>query len=225
MLRPRKRITKKEIKEDPLVTNYLKVQNWLKKHSKQINIAIGGIIVVLLIVLIAVRSKRQAEIKAESQLSVVEQFYYQMDYNKVVQQMPEIIDKYRGTRAAGEAAFFVANSYYNLKDYDNSIKYFTICYKTLTKDPIYAPSSYAGIAQSLEMQEKYSEAAAMFEKAASEFDKLFSAPFYFKSAARCFAASGDSVKAKQILQKVIDNYPSFEFKNEVLFQLKSLGHS
>ena len=117
MLRPRKRITKKEIKEDPLVTNYLKVQNWLKKHSKQINIAIGGIIVVLLIVLMAVRSKRQAEIKAESQLSVVEQFYYQMDYNKVVQQMPEIIDKYRGTRAAGEAAFFVANSYYNLKDY------------------------------------------------------------------------------------------------------------
>jgi len=225
MLRPRKKIAKKEIKEDPIVTLYFNFQNFLKTYSKYINIGISAVIVIFLIVLLSVRSKKRAEMVAEGQLGIAEQYYYAGNYDRVIQQMPAIVDKYAGTRAAGEAAFFIANSYYNNKDYDNSLKYYKICVKTISSDPIYTPASYAGMGDCYEMQKKYKEAAEMYEKAAHKFDKSFSAPFYLKSAARCYEEAGNSVKAKEILQALLDNYPSFEFKSEVSFLLNSLNHN
>jgi len=222
MLQPRKRISKKEIREDPLVTKYLRFQKFFQAHTKQINIGAAVVVAVLVIAILAVRSKNRAEFSAAGQLAVAEQFYYQGDYNRVVTEMPGIIDKYSGTRAAGEAAFFVANSYYEMQDFENSITFFKRCAKNLVSDPVYAPSSYAGIGQCLEMQGKYKEAAAMFEKAGADFTDVFSAPFYLQSAARCNMSAGDSEKAEQLLERVLDTYADYEFKQEVLFMLNSL---
>ena len=225
MLKPRKKIAKKEIKEDPVVKLYVNFQKYLRNNSKYINIVIGSVAVILLIILFSVKSKKKAEMAAEGQLGVAEQYYYQGAYDRVIQQMPAIVDKYAGTRAAGEAAFFIANSYYNSKNYDNSLKYYQICIKTISSDPVYTPASYAGMGDCLEMQKKYKEAAEMYEKAANKFEKLFSAPFYLKSAARCYEEAGNSAKAKEILQALLDNYPLFEYKSEVAFLLNTLNHN
>ena len=47
MLRPTRKITKREIKEDPLVTAYVKVQRFLRENSKILNVGFTIVIIVL----------------------------------------------------------------------------------------------------------------------------------------------------------------------------------
>ena len=51
MLRPRKKIHRKEIKEDALVTNYFRVRKLVDRYSRQINI---GLIALLAIAVVEV---------------------------------------------------------------------------------------------------------------------------------------------------------------------------
>ena len=57
MLKPKKRITRKEIKQDKLVTIYFKVNDWLNENSKYV---VGvGIALVIIIAAAFIFSSRQ----------------------------------------------------------------------------------------------------------------------------------------------------------------------
>ena len=47
MLKPRKQITKKQLKEDSLVTFYFKAQEWLEVHGKTLMIAAAAVLLAI----------------------------------------------------------------------------------------------------------------------------------------------------------------------------------
>ena len=61
MLRPRKHITKKDIKEDTFVTVYLKIRKFVQKHNRYLNIGLLAIPVIVIVAILMVRSKKNAE--------------------------------------------------------------------------------------------------------------------------------------------------------------------
>jgi len=69
MLKPRKKISKKQIKEDPLVTTYFKSIDFVREHQQKFT---TGLIVILAAVVLLVmlgRSKRTANFNASEQLA------------------------------------------------------------------------------------------------------------------------------------------------------------
>ena len=79
MLRPRKRISKREIKEDALVTYYIRVQKFIKQYSKQLNIAFLSFLFIIVVAVLMIRSKRNADITSHAQLGIGEQLYFSMN--------------------------------------------------------------------------------------------------------------------------------------------------
>ena len=222
MLRPRKHITRREIKEDTLVTVYFKVRKFIQKHSRYLNIGLLAIPVIVIVAVLMVRSKRNAEFNAAEQLSVAEQSYQTADYSTSIDALAQIINGYPGTRAAGEAAFYLGNVYFLTEDYNQAEKYYQLYINDYTDHDLYSVSSMAGIAACYENQGRFIDAALQYEKAANRYDDLFYVPFYLKDTARCYALAGENEKAKRVYQTVLDQYPESNLQEEIEFILQTL---
>jgi len=222
MLKPRKRITRREIKEDPLVTKYLKIQKFYNKHSRTIKT--GGMIVlaILVISIFMTRSKRNAEITAMGKLGIAENYYHAMNYSKAIDELTPIVETYSGTKSAGTAAFYAANSYYALKDYNNAKRYFQNYIDKYGQVELIAAASLAGVAACLETEDAFQEAAEDYEKAAKKYSKSFMAPFYLKDAGRCFILAGDIEKGRELYQTIQDDYSNSAVSEDVAFLLEVL---
>ena len=222
MLHPRKRITRREIKEDALVTAYVKVQKFFRKHKRQLNIGVTIVVIVGIIGVFMVRSKKRAELTAAGRLGIAEQFYYASDYPRAIDELSQIVNMFSGTRAAGRAAFFLANSYFTSVDYANAEKYFRLYVDDYSRDDLFSASSLAGIAACLESEDQYAGAARMYEKAGDEFADSFDAPFYFQQSGRCYVLAGDIRKGKELYRRIIDIYPNSSIRQEVEFLFETL---
>ena len=81
MLRPRKHITRREIKEDALVTTYFKIRKFVQKYSRYLNIGLLAILVIIVVAVFMSRSKANAEFTAAERLGIAEQSYNVSDYS------------------------------------------------------------------------------------------------------------------------------------------------
>lgn len=208
MLRPRKKLIKKEIKEDTLVTAYFKVQKIFSKYSKQIQIGVIAVAVVAVLGFMMVRDKKKSEIKAVSELGLEEPFYYMGDYQRVIPKLTSIKDKFSGTPSAGTAVFFLANAYYATGNVDQAVKNYQIYVDDYGQNPLFAASSLAGLGACYETKKQYDKAAELYEKAGTKYKQLFSAPYYLKDAGRCYILANNKIKAKSVLQDLIKKYPN-----------------
>jgi tetratricopeptide (TPR) repeat protein len=222
MLRPTKKIHRKEIKEDALVTQYVRIRRLYDRYSRSINI---GLIVLLAFAVIGVlmaRSKRGAEIKSQEMLGLAEQAYYMNDYPRVIRDMEPIIKNYPGTRAAGTAAFYTANAYFNQNNIVEAEKFYRIVVDHYRQNPLFSASSLAGLATIDESRKQTAKAAQLYEKAGNQYSELYAAPFYLKEAARCYLASGDKTSALKLLNTIQKEHPESAVSEEVQWLKESI---
>jgi len=213
MLKPKKKITRKEIKEDKLVTTYFKATNYLYENKKLILGIIGGIIAVLLIALIIYSNRKESEEMATTTLANIMLAYDEGAYQIAIDGVPnrnlmglkQIVEEYGGTHAGELAKFYLANAYYSLKDYDNALKYFE---EYSGGDKLIKASALAGIAAVYEAKGQYKDAAEYYEKAASKMKDDLTTPEYLCGAARNYALAGDKAKALELYEKVKKEYPT-----------------
>ncbi len=214
MLKPRKRLTKREIKEDPLVTKYIQVKQFWIKHQKEFNIIVGVIAVVVIIGFLMIKSKKRAEIKANSELAIPETYYHFRDYERSIPELETIIEKYPGTHSAGIAIYFLANAYYNEGEYDNASNYYEIYLDDYSDEDIFISSSLAGKAACKENKEKYEEAAELYFRAVKKFPNLFNSPNNVMNAVRCYMFAEMNDKARELCEYVINKYPDSSVKQK-----------
>lgn len=207
MLHPRKKISKREIKEEALVTYFNKIQNFYTRYSKQLQIGILAVAIILVLVFMMSRSKKRAEIAAAGKLGVVEQNYYQGDFQRVIPELITIQKNFSGTPSAGRAVFFLANSYFWTGNFTEAEKWYRQYVDQYGQRPDITAASLAGLGSCLEAQKQYSKAAEQYEKAGSEYGDLFTAPFYLKDAGRCYALAGNKTKGKTVYQLILKKYP------------------
>jgi tetratricopeptide (TPR) repeat protein len=223
MLRPRKKISRREIKEDKLVTIYIKVQKFIKRYNRQINFTTMGLLVIIVIVFFVARSKKGAESTAEGKLALVEQFYYAKNYDQCMGEFENIIATYPGTRAAGITVFFMANIHYKQGNYNEAQRYYELYITDYSDIDIFTASSLVGIAACLENRNDFESAGEYYERAAKKYKDAFTTPFYLKNAARCYIMAAKPEKGKTIYQTILDQYPDFGLAREVEFLLKSMS--
>lgn len=222
MLKPKKHISRREIKEDGLVTAYFKARQFIQKYNQQVQIGAIAILVIIAVSIFMVRSKKSAEVKAAGMLGIAEQYYYVKDLDQAIQELGKIVDLYPGTLAAGRATFFLANSHFDKEEYDLAEENFRKFVDDYSSDSFFTPSAMAGIAASLEAQGMYAEASGYFEKAANKYKDYFQAPRYLMDAARCYDEAGNKEMAKSMYQLVLDRYADSNASSDAKVLIKTL---
>src|SRR5712672_3607592 len=91
------KLTKRQIKEDPLVTAAFRGTQVWEQHGNRILLVLGGIVLLVLLVFFVARSRAQTEERAGADLFRAEMSVGQNDYASAVQMLREIVDSSPGT--------------------------------------------------------------------------------------------------------------------------------
>lgn len=219
MLRPKKKITRKELKEDALVTSYAKVTKFYGTHKRQISIGITAVVVVVIAAIIYTKNRTENNEVAFSQLGGIYSYFDNGQYQAAIDGVPEknltglksIVEEYGSTAGGNAARFYLANAYYNLGKYAEALAQFDAF---SPGDETFTVSRFSGMGASEEGLGNCKEAAGLYERAASLRVSDASAAENLSNAARNYARAGEKEKALQLYKRVKKDYPTTSYGRE-----------
>ena len=220
MLKPKKKITKKEIKEDKLVTTYFEATTWYETNKKIVNGILVGVVVLAIVIVAYMNNVTANNVKANTELGKVIPYYDQGKFDVAiggnlqenVRGLQSIVDDYGSTNAGELAKFYLANAYFAQNDYEKALKYFL---SVSVSDDLITASALAGAASCYEAKSDYAKAASMYEKAAFKSTKDVNAAENMFHAARNYLTSGNKEKAAELFKKVKKEFPTSVVAREI----------
>jgi tetratricopeptide (TPR) repeat protein len=211
VLTKKKKITKKVIKEDKLVTTYYKTLEFINEYKKQIYIYGGIILVVIIAVYWYINQRTKNNDIASSELAKVLDYYTNGSYQEAIDGVPasniiglkKIVDDYGSTDNGEAAKIFLADSYAALGKLDDAYKYYND-YGGSNK--MFEATALAGKASYYEYKKEYLKAADAFNEAARVSKNNSENAGYLLNASIDYIKVGEKEKAKGLLQKIKEDY-------------------
>jgi tetratricopeptide (TPR) repeat protein len=219
MLKPKKKIAKRELKQDTLLTSYVKVTTFYETYKKQISIGTTAFVVVVIALVIFFKNRATNNEIALTQLAAIHQIYDAGQYQQAIDGIPaqnlkglkETVDAYSGTKGGDLAEFYLADSYFQLGKYAEALEAFK---SSGSSEALVEASRLAGIAACHEALGHFADAGSYFEKASGEDPTEGTAAEHLNSAARNYALAGDKERAVEILKRLKKNYPTTSYGRE-----------
>ncbi len=225
MLKPqKKKITKKELKEDKFVETALKAKTYLEENQKQVTIIVVAILVAVVLVMLYRNYHHNKIVKANALLGMAQVEYQNMHYNKARQFLNRLFEEYDGTDAAIQGYFILANLNFQQEKYKEA----ELAYKRFIEEydgsKILLASGYAGYAACLEHRGAHEEAAQYYLKAQKIAPEFTEAANYLYLAGKNFAKAGKLEQARQAFERIVEKYPESKRLNDAKAQLILLAH-
>ncbi len=212
MLNPKKKISKRELKEDKLVTTYAKVRDYYEERKKYATIAIISMIVIVILVVVYVNNRKANNEKASVEMAKVMQLFDTNQLQQAIDGVPEkniaglksIVDNYGGSPSGDIARFYLANAYNRLGRYDDAIDQ----YESFSpSEQGLIVSRLVGIGACYEAKGDYAKAASSYEKAGTSYSEDVSAAENLSHAARAYGLAGDKERAVELYKRVKKDFP------------------
>lgn len=220
MLAKRKKISKKEMKEDKLVTSYYKAKELFVQYQGKVLIGLAVLVVIIVAIVLMRQNSEKNNILANAQLAKVMPLYEAGQYKDAIEGkklenisgLKQIVDQYGSTDAGEMAKLIIANSYFYLGEFDNALK----SYKDFsgTGDEFKA-AAYAGIGACLETKKEYKDAADYYKKAASVSKSNSQNPEYLLKAGLAYMSLKQTSDAKELFLKIKEDYKTSVVAYEV----------
>lgn len=219
MLRPKKKISKRELKQDALITWYVKVTTFYEKNKKNISIGVTVLAVLIIVSYVYVNNRGKDNVLAMTQLGEVFSYYDNGQFQVAIDGVPErnvpglksIVDNFGNSRSGEIARFYLANAYYALRKYDDALKQFE---DYSPSGEMLVVSRYAGMGACYEAAGKYKEAAESFESASTKYTKDLNAAENLNNAARNYTQAGEKQKAIDLYKRLKKNYPASTYSRD-----------
>jgi tetratricopeptide (TPR) repeat protein len=220
VLQKKKKITKKEIKQDTLVTTFYKFNTFFQEH--QMKIYIGAAVFALIIVAVVLYSnkKENDNLMAATLLTKVIPLYDAAQYEQAIAGdkaqnitgLKEIVDRYEGTEQGETAKIYLANCYLLTGKIDEAYELYD---DYGGSNPLLKATSLAGKAAYYEAKEEYEDAAEFYRKAASVTKENPSNPEYLLKAGIALLNANQKEEAKKLFLKIQEEYKDYPQKQEV----------
>ena len=223
MLKPKKKITKQDLKEDKFVKFTLQAKTYVDENYQKImraGLAIGAVIIILVFYYY---NSQETNKEANSQLGIAEIEYTNGNLQKASERLVRLIDQYDGTDAADQGMFLIANIYFQQKNYEEARGYFDRFVSAYSGSNILLASGYAGLAACEEVNSNFSEAADLYEQAAELVPQFPESDNYYYLSALCYKRTGDMDKAKSIFRLLASEAKSSQRVNDAETQLVLMG--
>lgn len=215
MLKAKKKITKKELKEDALVSSYTKFLVFYEEKKKLIGYVALGVVILAVLLVAYINNRNSNNEKAATALGKIFTFYDAgandvKQYEIAINGMPErsvmglksIVDNYGSTNSGELAKLYLGNAYFATGKLDDAMKMFE---DFSSNDPILQAAATAGEASCFESKGNYEQAASLYEKAAGL--QTIETPEYLQSSARCYGLKGDKPKALALCLRIKKEFP------------------
>ena len=174
MLRPKKKITRKEIQRDPFLESVDQAQAHLEKNrSLYLKIAIGIIVTLLFF---NIRANRQAQYNIEASASLGKALVTldQGDKSSAKFQLETVYNEFDGTSSAYTASYYLGKIKYDAGEKLEAQGYLSSFLKKNRKDPL-AHSAILMLADIAVNQDKMNDAINMIDKGlknSSKYDSI-----------------------------------------------------
>ena len=198
-----------------------KSEQWVSKNQNYIL----GTIAAIAIVVLGYLAYNQFILEPKS-VEANNELYYPQQYFEQAQQNPEIkdslflmalnggegkyglldiIDEYKGTKAANIATYAAGMSYLNLQQYDKAIDYLE---QYSPDEEITGALAIGGIGDAFMQLGQPSDALGYYEKALNLDENEFTTPRYLYKSGVTAMELEDYSKALQYFQRIKDDYPT-----------------
>lgn len=220
MLSARKKISKKEIKEDKLVSTYYKFYNFYFENQAKILIGLGVIAVIVVAFILINNKKKNDNIAAANLLSKVVPLYESGSMKEAIDGvkaqniigLKQIVDQYGSTEQGETAKIYLANAYNVIGDLNKALEYYDDYSGSIDLLKATALAGKAGILQS---KKEYEKASDLFMDAAHVSKSNPSNAEYLLEAGICLLQSGKKDEAKKIFESVKKDYKNLSAYLEV----------
>jgi tetratricopeptide (TPR) repeat protein len=220
MLTKKKKLSKREIKEDKLVTTYYKVYNYFNENKNRIGMYAGGLLVVIAAIYFYMNNKAENNLQAGIQLSRVMSLYDAGAYLEAIEGrqgtnivgLKKIVSDYGSTENGEIAKLYLANSYQLLGNVEEANKYYED-YSGSSK--IFKASALSGEAGYYANKKEYEKAADLYRSASRVSKENVSNPEYMLKAAINYIDAGNKEEAKDLLETIRRDYQTSTAFREV----------
>ena len=211
MLTKKKKLSRKEIKEDKLVSTYYKAYGYFEENRSRV-LMVGGILVaVALLIYFYINNRIEDNRIAGIELARTMQSYDQGAYLEAIEGkegtnnvgLKKIVEDYGSTENGEYAKIYLANSYNFLDRDDEALKYYED-YSDGSK--IFKATAFAGQAGIYETRKDYQKAADLYLKASRVLDHNVLNPDYLLKAGINYMHAGNKDKAKELFKEIKQDY-------------------
>ncbi len=225
MLKPKRKLSKRELKEDPILTTIGQAKTFYEQYKKYISYGITALALLIIATVVYFNNRRANNEKAATELGKIYAIYDaglndKTQFTLAINGQPErgimglktIVDNYGGTTSGEMARFYLANAYYNTGQFDEALKQFE---KFSSDDKLLKASAAAGAASCAEAKKDMPRAAQKFEEAASIAGAAASVtPEYLNDAARDYGLAGQKEKAVELFKRLKKEFPTSTYARD-----------
>ncbi|OGC92514.1 MAG: hypothetical protein A2W25_07400 [candidate division Zixibacteria bacterium RBG_16_53_22] len=209
---PEKRITKRRMKEDRLVSTTFRATEYIQKN--QTPFVVGTLVVAAVFALVVFlrwsgdrKRNEAAGIMTRAEITAAMQ-----NMDQYLGDLALLSDNYGGTAQGKLATSRLANNYFRSKDYTRAEVYFKRIIDRYSDDQILSAGACAGLGAIHEINGDYKQAAEQYKKAADLSEGQTWASGYLLKAGLGYSKAGDKEKAADALKIIEEKYQnSLEF--------------
>ncbi|MBX3043494.1 MAG: tetratricopeptide repeat protein [Candidatus Kapabacteria bacterium] len=208
--------------------------NFIEKNGKLISIVSLVVVVAIAVAFYLRYQSEEASGRASVLLTRVMEYYEAGDYEKALNGDPSktylgeevkglkyIADEFSSTDQGKIAALYAANSLFNSNKQSDSKKYFEIAQKSSAD--IIRLGANAGLAATLEIENKYSEAAELYKSASQYADEDNIKSRYLFYSALCYEKAENSAQAESLYREILKLSEFGEFSTLAKAGLTRIG--
>lgn len=220
MLTAKKRISKKEIKQDTLVTSYYKVYNYFMAHQAKILIGAGVVALVVVAVILFANKRSSDNLTASNLLAKVIPLYEAAQYQDAINGqsknnlagLKNIVENYGSTEQGEAAKIFLANAYSFIGKQQDAFE----TYEDFSgSNPLFKSTALAGMAGYYETKKEFEKSADLYKEAAQLSKTNPSNAEYLLKASVNLLKSGAKEEAAKILKNIKEDYKNTSAAQEV----------
>lgn len=204
--RRKRRIAKRELKEDKFVEAATEFAVFFRRHSAKLIWGVVGLFIVILSTRYVLQTRARARDEAAFALTAANSFFFGGEYEEAISRYEAIIDRYPSTPSGVKCLYFLGNFYYLMGDHELALDHYERHLRK-SKDPILAPAALDGIGSSYEQMGDYGEAVRRYEEVFERYPKSIIAAGALLSSGRCYESLGDYESAKAAYERVIESFP------------------
>lgn len=211
MLTKKKKLSKKEIKEDKLVVVYYKVYNYFLENKNRIGIYAGGFLVVIAAIYFYMNNKAENNKQAGIQLARVMGLYDAGSYLEAIEGrqgtnivgLKKIVSEYGSTENGETAKIFLANAYQMLGNVEEAFKYYE---DFGGSNEVFKATALSGEAGYYAYKKEFEKAADLYLSASRVSKGNVLNPEYMLKAAINYIDAGKKEDAKDLLETIRKDY-------------------
>jgi len=213
MLKPRRKIMRKEIKKDPVLEKLAQAEQVLRTRSRLIGIATLVLVAGVVLTSLFWQSKKSANVEAAGELGLALLAIQGGDLDAGMVALENVVDKFKNTSSAGMAVLTLGRNYLAKNDFTNARVQFEKYIKSYKHDHFFTAIAYNGLGICAEQDGDIEAAVKYFENAGNAAPYKFQKQEYQLNCARNLMKLNQIDKAEKYIRKVLDGEPEFTLKN------------